>query len=185
MLGDDLRQLSQKAYTDLDARAHEALALNQLCKYISLEMKCRCIDKVCETVADAIRVIERYEAILGDYIDKKKTAVRHVSEFHADVEDEFQNVGLQQSTARMLETSNDSIAQIQPTRNSTVSMHIIRRNTSINMNCYICESPGHYFRNCPVYKKCMQELSNKPSIQNARQASYSNRKPQGNFKPSM
>jgi len=96
LLGDDLRQLSQKAYTNLDARAQEALALNQLCKSISLEMKCRCIDKECETVSDAIQVIERYEAILGDSIDKKKTAVRHVSEFHADVEDEFQNVGLEQ-----------------------------------------------------------------------------------------
>lgn len=124
MLGDELRQLSQKAYTNLDARAQEALALNQLYKYISLEMKCRCIDKEYETVSDAIQVIERYVAILGDSLDKKKTAVRHVSEFHADVEDEFQNVGLEQLTARIakLETSNESIPQIQPTRNSTVPM---------------------------------------------------------------
>ncbi|CAC5414123.1 unnamed protein product [Mytilus coruscus] len=81
MLRDELRQLSQKAYTNLDPRAKEALALNQLYKSVSLEMKCRCIDKECATISDAVQVIERYEAILGEppVTEKKKTAVRQIS----------------------------------------------------------------------------------------------------------
>ena len=71
VLADDLRQMSQKAYSNLDPRAQEALALNQLYKSISLEMKCRCIDKNCKTVADAVEVIERYEAILGKVIQRR------------------------------------------------------------------------------------------------------------------
>lgn len=58
-LGDDLRQMSQRAHPNLDARAQEALALNQLYKYISLEMKCRCIDRNCLTIAQAVDIIER------------------------------------------------------------------------------------------------------------------------------
>lgn len=56
-----------------DARAQEALALNQLYKSISLEMKCRCIDRNCSTIAQAVDIIERYESILGDGAERKRT----------------------------------------------------------------------------------------------------------------
>ncbi|KAL3874194.1 hypothetical protein ACJMK2_037240 [Sinanodonta woodiana] len=65
-LADDLRQMSQRAYVNLDSRAQEALALNQFYKCISLEMKCRCIDRECQTVAQSVEIIERCEAIRGD-----------------------------------------------------------------------------------------------------------------------
>ncbi|KAK3594978.1 hypothetical protein CHS0354_019901 [Potamilus streckersoni] len=58
ILGNSLRQMAQKAYSNLDAIAQEAIALNQLYKAISLEMKCRYIDKECKTVAEAADVIE-------------------------------------------------------------------------------------------------------------------------------
>ena len=35
-------------------------------------MKCRCIDKECHSVAAAVDLIERYEALLGESSDKKK-----------------------------------------------------------------------------------------------------------------
>jgi hypothetical protein len=63
--GDDLRQMAQKAYSNLDTRAQEVLALNQLYKNISLEMKCRCIDKECHSVTEAVDLVERYEALLS------------------------------------------------------------------------------------------------------------------------
>lgn len=53
ILGDDILQMVQRAYHNLDALAQEALALNQPYKVISLEMKCRCIDKDCQIVAEA------------------------------------------------------------------------------------------------------------------------------------
>ncbi|KAK3588124.1 hypothetical protein CHS0354_012181 [Potamilus streckersoni] len=48
-LGGDLRQLAQKAYSNLDAKSQEMLALNQLFRILPYEMKCRCIDKECKT----------------------------------------------------------------------------------------------------------------------------------------
>ena len=70
-VGDDIRQMAQKPYCNIDSIAQEALALNQLYKVISLEIKCRCIDKDCRTVSEAVDVIERYEAIMGDYSGRK------------------------------------------------------------------------------------------------------------------
>jgi hypothetical protein len=65
-LGDDLRQMAQKAYRKL-----EALALDQFYKSISLEMKSKCIDKECETVATAVDIIVKHEVIF-ELNDKKK-----------------------------------------------------------------------------------------------------------------
>ncbi|KAH3875034.1 hypothetical protein DPMN_038293 [Dreissena polymorpha] len=64
-LADDLRQLCQEAYSHLDHRSQEKLALKQLYKLVSTEMKCRCMDHKCLTVNEAVSVIERYESILG------------------------------------------------------------------------------------------------------------------------
>lgn len=182
LLGDDLRQLSQKAYANLDAVAQEALALNQLYKSVSLEMKCRCIDKECTTVSDAIEVIERYEAILGDSQDKKKTPVRQVSNVGTSVENDIREPDYQQLTARIAKleaTSTKPYQQGQQTRNTPIQKFQRTR------NCYICDSPDHYFRNCPVYKKCMVEMTNRPSNQNGRPVPYPSEKKQGNYKPSM
>lgn len=64
----------QKAYCDLDEKAQEILALNHLYKLISVEMKCRCIDKNCQSISEAADVIDRFEAILGENYDKKETS---------------------------------------------------------------------------------------------------------------
>ena len=80
-LGDDLRQLAKKAYRSLHTDAQETLALNQLYKLIPVEMKCRCIDHDCQSVQQAVEVIERYEAILGEATqERKKGNVRNIEQ---------------------------------------------------------------------------------------------------------
>jgi len=70
-LADDLRQISQRAYVDLDARAQEVLALNQLYKSVTPEVKYQCTNRGSETVAEAVEVIEHYEAIIEDCSERK------------------------------------------------------------------------------------------------------------------
>ena len=53
--------VGQKAYCNLDDTTQDLLALNHLYKVVSVKMKCRCIDKNCQTVFDAADVIDRYE----------------------------------------------------------------------------------------------------------------------------
>ena len=78
-LGDDLRLLAQRAYPELGTAAQKSLALYQFYKAISLEMKCRCIDRDCMTVESAVQVVEQYEAILGEGTEKKKGNVRAIN----------------------------------------------------------------------------------------------------------
>ena len=51
--------MAKKAYRNLDTQAQESLALNQLYKLILIEMKCRCTDHDCQSVQEAVEVIER------------------------------------------------------------------------------------------------------------------------------
>lgn len=80
--------MSQRAHPNIDDRAQEALALNQLYKSISLEMKCRCIDWNCSTIAQAVDIIERYESILGDGAERRR-AVRMVGTDSKETEDDI------------------------------------------------------------------------------------------------
>jgi len=75
-LADDLRQLAQRAYSDLDVHSQERLALNMLYKQVSPDMQCRCMDNSCKTISQAVSVMERYEAILSS----QSTFVRALSE---------------------------------------------------------------------------------------------------------
>ena len=129
-IADDLRQLSQKAYADLDHVAQESLALNQLYKQVSGEMQCRCIDNNCKTVNDAVEVIERYEAVLGT---SQAMNVRSV-----DVSTTDSQV---LSAVKRLETRLDRLEKACPP--------LPQRNQARPKVCYGCQSTNHFWRNCP------------------------------------
>ena len=76
-LGDDLRRMPQRAYSSLNNEAREMLALNQLYKSVSPELKYKCISKNCTSVTQAVSIIELYEAILED--DSAKNLVRQAT----------------------------------------------------------------------------------------------------------
>ncbi|VDI71333.1 Hypothetical predicted protein [Mytilus galloprovincialis] len=133
-LGDDLRQMVQKAYCNLDSLAQEVLALNQLYKSIPIEMKCRCVDRECKTVADAVDIIERYEALLGES-SQKKTSVRSVSYENCsenELDMEWQNNGDQNVRLISQQPNNDRTIQMLLSRMDKLENQI--RNTNNRSN---------------------------------------------------
>ena len=44
-------------------------------------MKCRCKERDCRTVESAIQVVERYESILGEGGEKKRSNIRALNNF--------------------------------------------------------------------------------------------------------
>ena len=161
VLADDLRQMSQKAYSNLAPRAQEALALNQLYKSISLEMKCRCIDENCKTVADAVEVIERYEAILGEGDTKKKQTVRAVGQGQSGGYNgnrggnkQFPPKGPNHSANSMenvLQQMQQRLERIESNmnRNAPYSSPYGGRSQE-NRPCFLCGSEEHLMRHCPL-----------------------------------
>ena len=71
--------MAQKANRKLETLAQQVLALNQLYKGIPLEMKSKCTDKECETVATAVDIIEKHEAIFELNDKKKPNIVRQLT----------------------------------------------------------------------------------------------------------
>ncbi|CAC5365031.1 unnamed protein product [Mytilus coruscus] len=119
--------------------AHQSsaeVALNQLFKVIPIEMKCRCIDKECQTIADAVDVIERYESILWDG-DKKKSTIRAVES--KDIEGHMSEKDYQSN----LQALQDRITKLEQGHGNQDAK---RANTG---RCYSCNSPDHFTRNCP------------------------------------
>ena len=148
-LGDELRQLAKKAYRNLDSIAQDTLALNQLYKLIPVEMKCRCVDHDCQSVQQAVEVIERYEAILGEdrLGDRKKNNLRSL-----DHKTEPQNTDptvtgiLKKLDARLEKLESLSLSQQIAGRENTSNKRPGNKN---NRCCFLCSSPDHMVRNCP------------------------------------
>ncbi|KAK6182040.1 hypothetical protein SNE40_009807 [Patella caerulea] len=157
-LGDDLRQMAQRAYPEFDAKAQEALALNQLYKTIGLEIKCRCLDRDCRTVSQAVDVIERYETMLGDGMEKKRS-VRMVN-----TQSGYGQVETRKTDGidKVLKDVIDRLERIEKRNDDD-------RRTSVR--CSECNRTGHYARHCPERQR-----------QN-RETKYPRNQNQGNSKP--
>ena len=159
IFGDDLRLLAMRAYPKLSSDAQESLALNQFYKTISLEMKCRCIDRDCQTIEQAVETVERYEIILGD--DKRHTFnVRAIysSDNENQQETEYQTVDIAKQIKNVLERIERMESEMQRTTSSQ-HRNYQYRNRQTYSGCYTCGSLDHYMRNCQQNKQTMSNRS--------------------------
>lgn len=196
-LSDDLRQMSQRAYPKLDVTAQEAIALNQLYKCIPLEMKCKCIDRECTTVSQAVEIIERYEAVMGEPQEKKKMlTVRGISGGSPN-NNSYQrqnNNGYQRQNTNMKDANRWNKQQENSQLSKAISELTARLDRMENRphiqmpyrskygQCYICRSTEHFFRECPVFKACQTQVNRQE--QGKLEASAIQTTLQGNDNPS-
>lgn len=150
--GDDLRLLARKAYSNLEPAAQETLALQQFCKALSVDMKCRVMDRDCQTIAEAVEVVERYEDLLNESnVERRRNLVRHIE----STEDE--RVVGSQNDQRKLRWPNGNKRfedDLQRTLRSIQGrLDRIERGSLRRYNgprkCYICQSLEHLARDCP------------------------------------
>ena len=178
--GDDLRLLARKAYCNLEQEAQETLALQQFCKALSVEMKCRVMDKDCRTIAEAVEVVERYEDLMNEsHFERRRNMVRQVD----SSEDERivtgrDNYGPRKVTWQERNTkSGDGIQRTLRSiqmRLDRIERGSQRRERDGPRRCYICQELDHLARACP----------NRYNAENGRVASQNKINPSGNEEPS-
>jgi len=135
---DDLRQLAQRAFSDLDIQSQERLALNMLYKQVSPDMQCRCIDNGCNTIIQAVSVIERYKAVLGT----QSILVRALKEdVPVNSENDIRKV------VEQMESRLDRLEKVCPivpfNQNSWYRMPQSR-------SCFGCKAMDHLWRDIPL-----------------------------------
>ena len=130
---DEVMQLARRAHAGLDAQAQEAIALNQLYKSISPELKYQCITNGCTTVAEAVDIVDTYEGIVLEAKEGRKFKVCAVAQ-----EEESNMVKLE----KQIKTLTETVMQLK--NGSSASQR-----TSGPQRCFLCNSTEHFMRDCP------------------------------------
>ena len=149
-LGDDLRRMSQRAYSSLNSEAKEMLALNQLYKSVSHELKYKCISKNCTSVTQAVSIIELYEAILGE--DSAKNLVRQATaepDRNLQAKESFSYSRDDNNLQGILRQLQNCIEMLSRHCNTKTRGDQGPRDRNGQGLCYICFSSCHLQRNCP------------------------------------
>ena len=149
-LGDDLRCMSQRAYSSLNNEAKEMLALNQLYKSVSPELKYKCISKNCTSVTQAVSIIELYEAILGE--DSFKNLVRQATakpDRNSQAKERFSYSRDDNNLQGILRKLQNCIDMLSRQCNTQTRSDQGPRDRNGQRLCYICFSPRHLQRDCP------------------------------------
>ena len=149
-LGDDLRRMSQRAYSSLNNEAKEMLALNQLYKSVSPELKYKCISKNCTSVTQAVSIIELYEAILGE--DSAKNLVCQATaepDRNSQAKESFSYSRDHNNLQGILRQLQNCIEMLSRQCNTQTRGDQGPRDRNGQRLCYICFSPRHLQRDCP------------------------------------
>ncbi len=146
-MADDPRRLASRAYYDLGENAQEALALKQLYKMLSFEVKYECIKAKCSTLYEAVVIIEQYEAIMGD----KKKQVRATNPApEKDINQELLHRLAMLEQAVQGQKDNAQQGGVRQSGNRQASAN----QQSAPRACYRCKSPDHMVRDCPIPPTC-------------------------------
>jgi hypothetical protein len=155
--GDDLRLMARKAYNNLEPEAQEVLALQQFYKALSVEMKCRVMDKDCRTVTEAVEVVERYEELLGDSATsgRHRDTVRQVGQVDRWCSDKVgQDNSREAGKDQVIEENEIKKAlELINARLDRLEKGQKRQNQNGPRVCFNCQSPDHLYRDCPTKPK--------------------------------
>ena len=149
-LGDDLRRMSQRAYSSLNNEARVTLALNQLYKSVSPELKYKCISKNCTSVIQAVSIIELYEGILGE--DSAKNLVGQATaepDRNLQAKESFSYNRDDNNLQGILRQLQNCIEMLSRQSKTHTCGDQGPRDRNGQRLCYICSSPRHLQRDCP------------------------------------
>ena len=177
-MGDDIWQMTQRAYYDFDHRSQEQLALKHFYRVIDPEMKVKCVENKCTTIADAVDVVERYEALYEDRRDSRRSQLRAV--------DATKQTTTEDVLSKLVEQMNTMTKMMEQ---QSLQNHNNPRPRQ-NRLCFQCGEEGHFMASCPQRRNHQQSHDGGRTTGPQSRASTNNHRSinnyfrQGNFRPS-
>ena len=172
-LGDDIWLMAQRAYYDFDQRSQEQLALKHFYRVLDSDMKVKCVENHCSNIADAVDVVERYEALYEDRKDGKRSTVRAVETARpSSIEEDLKKIIKQ---IEVLQDRQDKQEQKFSRDNRNTSQGGPRRRNNGQL-CFGCGAPDHFISVCPQRSSSGQQSRGNHAAAQSRSA--------GNFHPS-
>ena len=134
---DEILLLANKAYPlDMSQRNLNQVALQQIYKSLEPDTRWKCIEKKCETVAEAVEIIETYEAF-SKGMGKKNARQVSTSDERDSIDELFCRI-------RTLESKSD------PPNESERKRKLEPRDPDSFKQCYGCGKYGHIYKHCPT-----------------------------------
>ena len=176
LLGDDLKQLADKAYPELAEEARERFALNQYLAHLSHPQVAFSVKQAKpKTVDEAVRLTLEMESYL---LSSRQSKVAQIS---TTVDQESEVIGLtstrEDGAIQLLLERMDRIeTELKAVRRPHSDLEQRRSSQGISsnsrggrrprtINCWNCGTEGHVSRSCPSLKKKSQQTGNeKPSV---------------------
>jgi hypothetical protein len=103
-------------------------------------------------------VIERYEAVIGDN-NARKSIVRGVAGLN-DQSEETSSYKSGRADPALENTLKQVMEKLDKIEQNNKSRWETKPQTQPfkSRSCFICNSPDHVFRKCPIYQKCQSQM---------------------------
>ena len=173
-LGDDIWLMAQRAYYDFDQRSQEQLALKHFYRALDTNMKVKCVENRCSNIADAVDVVERYEALYEDRKDGRRSTVWAVETTRpSPIEEDLKKIMKQIENLQDRQDKQERQASARTYRQQSGPRRQGRPDERV---CFHCGQQGHFVATCPNRSTLRSTPQNSTNAVPSRQG--------GNYNPS-
>ena len=149
---DEVLLLAKRAYPhDMTQHNLNVIALQQMYRSLDRETRQRCIEKKCQSIAEAVEVVELFETFSKSFDQKIKRY-------------ETNTVETEQIEVMIDQIAIDKTNFTDVHRSNQTSRKKSSRESRRGIQCYICGRWGHVQRFCPKMHLPQQKERGKPEI---------------------
>ena len=154
---EEIKMMIRKGYPNLSREAQEELGLDYLIRSVDKHLKIQCTMQKCQTMDQAVSVIQRYETIAEPItdIDKRKKLVRTVQE-NKETYNPMEN-----AYSKMLELMEKQTELLTSMNQAAVrKSNRYQTDRRSGVTCYHCLKEGHIVKDCPRKEKKLYHQGN-------------------------